>query len=50
MPKISNDWLDVIGDEFKKEYYLSGALALILLQLGGILAGEFVIDKAQWKR
>lgn len=22
MPKISNDWLDVIGDEFKKEYYL----------------------------
>ncbi len=22
MPKISNDWLDVIGEEFEKEYYL----------------------------
>ncbi|QAT42555.1 uracil-DNA glycosylase [Aminipila luticellarii] len=22
MPKISNDWLDVIGDEFQKPYYL----------------------------
>lgn len=22
MPKISNDWLDYIGDEFKKDYYL----------------------------
>ncbi len=22
MPKISNDWLEVIGDEFEKDYYL----------------------------
>lgn len=22
MPKITNDWLDVIGDEFNREYYL----------------------------
>ena len=29
MPKISNDWLEVIGAEFHKEYYLQLRQALI---------------------
>lgn len=32
MPKIQNDWLDVIGEEFEKPYYL---------QLRSFLAQEY---------